>query len=80
VLETGGEDAGCTMYISCFCKWRRRVFNDGFLEFISMSLFEVEIRGTGVRVVNGGEWKRDIDEEMVRTQTWVSAPCVCGAN
>jgi len=35
------------------------VFNDEFQKFISVWLFKVESRSTGVRVVNGGESKRD---------------------
>jgi len=54
------------MYILCFHERRRRVFGDKIFE-IHPSVLEVESRDTGVRVANRGEWKRDVDGEVIIT-------------
>jgi len=54
------------------------VLRDVFFEFIPMSLFGVEGRGSSVGVSNGSKLEIDIYREVVGFQIWEGAPFACG--
>jgi len=54
-----------------------RVLRNVFFEFIPMSLFEVEGRGSSISVANGSKLEIDVDWEVVRSQTLEGAPFAC---
>jgi len=56
-----------------------RVFRDKFFEFIPMSLFVVEGRGSSVGMANESKLDIDVHKEVVGSQTWKSAPFACGS-
>jgi len=58
---------------------RGRVLEDEFFEFIPMSLFEVEGRGSSVGVANESKLEIDVYEEFVGFQTLDGAPFTCGS-
>jgi len=55
------------------------VLSDEFFEFIPMSLFEVEDRGSSVGVSNGSKLEIDVYGEVVEAQTWEGALYTCGS-
>jgi len=56
-----------------------RVLKDVFFEFILMSLFEIENRGSSIGMVNGSKLEIDVYGEVVGSQTWEGAPFACGS-
>jgi len=56
-----------------------RVLNNEFFEFIPLSLFEVEGRGSSVGVENGSKLEIDVYGEVVGAQTWKGVPFTCGS-
>jgi len=62
-----------------FLDRRGRVLRDEFFEFIPMSLFEVEGRGSIVGVANGSKLEIDVYGKVVGSQTWEGAPFACGS-
>jgi len=53
------------------------VLRDVFFEFIPMSLFEVEGRGSSISVANGSKLEIDVYGKVVGSQTCEGAPFAC---
>jgi len=58
---------------------RGRVLRDKLFEFISMSLFEVEGRGSSICLANGSKLEIDVYGEVVGAQTWEGVPFTSGS-
>jgi len=62
-----------------FLDRRGRVLRNEFFEFIPMSLFRVEGRGSSIDVANGSKLEIDVGSQVVGSQTWEGAPFTCGS-
>jgi len=79
ILEERGKGSSHAVDILHYLDRRERVLSNKFFEFISMSLFEVEGRGSSVGVANGNNLEIDINGEVVGAQTWEDAPFTYGS-
>jgi len=60
-----------------FLDRKERVIRGEFFEFIPMSIFEVDGRGSRVGMANGSKLEIDVYGEVVGAQTWEGVSFAC---